>query len=415
TPGFNIKDATGQVYVIKFDPPGFLGLTTGAGVVSNRILYGAGYNVPDDAVVTFRREDVAVGPGVELKDGAAMTEVDLDALLSSVAALPSGEWLAISSRFLDGKPVGPFDYKGRRKDDANDRVRHEDRRELRGLYVFAAWLSHFDTKQHNSLDMYVTENGRSYIKHHLIDFASTLGAGARGPAARHGYEFTVDPLPFFGRIISAGLIEDPWRRRTRPRELPEVGFFDSEQFDPKRFKPLQPNTAFANTTRRDAYWAAKIVAAFTDEHIRAIVEQAKYPHAEATNYITHAMIVRRDKIARAFFEEIPPLDFFVNSGGGVRFTDLGVKHHVYPGASTRYRVRCAAVNADRKAASWTPWTDLSGNIISLSSGPAATASQADGEYPFLAIELQVDRGQGWSRSVTAYRARASGRVIAVDR
>ncbi|MCA9729787.1 MAG: hypothetical protein KC729_19040, partial [Candidatus Eisenbacteria bacterium] len=155
TPGFNIRDARGDTYLIKFDPPGELGSSSCAGVVSGRIFWAAGYNVPVDATVSFRREDLVLGDGVQikLKDGSRrpMTEADLDDILGRVDRLPDGRWFAISSKFLSGKPVGPFNYYGTRADDPNDRIPHEDRRELRGLEVFCAWLNHYDTKQLNTL------------------------------------------------------------------------------------------------------------------------------------------------------------------------------------------------------------------------------------------------------------------------
>jgi hypothetical protein len=48
TPGFNIRDSRGDTYVIKFDPPGYPGMASAAGVISGRILHTAGYNVPDN-------------------------------------------------------------------------------------------------------------------------------------------------------------------------------------------------------------------------------------------------------------------------------------------------------------------------------------------------------------------------------
>jgi len=56
TPGFTISDGAGDSYLIKFDPPGYVGMTIGAGVISGRILHAAGYNVTEDFVVKFRRE-----------------------------------------------------------------------------------------------------------------------------------------------------------------------------------------------------------------------------------------------------------------------------------------------------------------------------------------------------------------------
>ena len=63
---------------------------------------------------------------------------------------------------------------GVRDDDPNDTVPHEHRRELRGLRVFAAWLNHTDMKEDNTLDMFVEEGGRHFVKHHLVDFGEAF-------------------------------------------------------------------------------------------------------------------------------------------------------------------------------------------------------------------------------------------------
>jgi hypothetical protein len=121
---------------------------------------------------------------------------------------------------------------------------------------------------------------------------------------------------------------------------------------------------------------------------------------------------------RAAFDRVPPLDFFKMDGDIVGFRDLGIERGVYPEASIRYRVRCAAANADRDVARWSEWTESERNTtIDLSRAPASEviAGAAGEQYPFVAIECQVDRGRGWSSTVTAYVARASQRVVAVDR
>jgi hypothetical protein len=420
SPGFNIRDAKGDVYLIKFDPPGYLNMTTAADVISGRILHSAGYNVPEDASVTFRRGDIVVGDNARIKDGGEkrpMTEADIDAILDKVDKLNDDEWLALSSKFLSGEPVGPFDYRARRKDDPNDTVDHWNRRELRGLYVFAAWLNHFDVKQHNSLDMYVEEDGRRFVKHYLIDFASTLGAAAGGPNPRYGYELGLDVKAITRRTVTLGLSEDDWRKRV-PSSFHEVGYFDSTYFDPGGFDPLQPNSAFANTTRRDAYWAAKIVAAFRDEHIDAIVAEGGYRQPAAAAHVAAVLKANRDKIARYYFDRVTPLDFFRNIGDSVWFEDLGLTYSVYPGASTRYRVRCATVDKDRSPQkdNRSDWTPMDNTRLSLETGVAAeTLLRADGEHPFLAMEFQLNRGGGWSESVTAFLAPGSGRIVAIAR
>ena len=46
----------------------------------------------------------------------------------------------------------------------------------------------------------------------------------------------------------------------------------------------------------DAFWAARIVARFTDEMIRGVVEKAQYSDPRATDYMTEMLIARRDKV-----------------------------------------------------------------------------------------------------------------------
>ena len=62
-----------------------------------------------------------------------------------------------------------------------------------------------------------------------------------------------------------------------------------------------PNPAFLRTDREDAFWAAKQVAAFTDDEIRALVETGEYSDPRATDWIAECLIKRRDKIADAWF------------------------------------------------------------------------------------------------------------------
>lgn len=421
TPGFNIRDARGETYVVKFDPPRYPGMTTAAGIISNRILHAAGYNVPEDGMVRFRREKLVLGEGVKIsgEDGTKrpMTEEDMDMILARIDRMPDGVYLAATSRFLGGEPLGPFDYHGRRKDDGNDRIDHQHRRELRGLGVIAAWLNHFDTKQHNSLDMYVEEDGRRFVRHYLIDFASTIGTGARGPTPLHGFENGFDFTAVGRRIATAGLYEDDWRRLVRPARLAEVGYWESELFDPRRWKPLTPNSAFANVTDRDGYWAAKIVTAFNDEHLAAIVGEAGYDDPEAGRYVRRILAERRDEIGRYWFERVAPLVFFRVRDRVVTFRDLGEERGIFEAGAARYRARLAMVDADRSVHTRSRWSEIGGTRIDLDGEPfAALLAGADpAGAAFLSIELSVNRGEGWTGGPKVYIARESGRVVAVER
>ena len=63
TPGFRIKDARGDVWLLKFDPPSHPGMTIRSGVVTNLLFHAIGFNVPVDRLVKFSRDDLVVGEG----------------------------------------------------------------------------------------------------------------------------------------------------------------------------------------------------------------------------------------------------------------------------------------------------------------------------------------------------------------
>jgi hypothetical protein len=254
------------------------------------------------------------------------------------------------------------------------------------------------------------------VRHYLIDFASTLCTGAYGPFPRPGFEHTFDPSAILGRMLTVGFREDLWRRVELPEGLPEVGYLGSEEFDPLDWRPIQPNTAFANLTDRHGYWAAKIISAFSDEHLAAIAEPAHYHNPKAAVYIAKTLGERRDKIARLFFDRIPPLDFFVVRDSSLVFHDLGEERGLYPRTRPSYRARLSLVDRNRSSQRWTEWVKLEAPSLALNSAEVQMVSEHPNpeRYPFLAVECQVNRGSGWSSSVAVYVSRQSGRVVAAD-
>ncbi len=215
TPGFTVKDATGQRWFLKFDPRGYRGMTTGTEVAVTKLMWALGYNVPENHIAYVRPEDLLVGDTTTFtpKSGHRrfMRRGDLEAMLANVDRETDGSLRVVASKALDGRPVGRIRFFGTRPDDPNDVVPHEDRRELRGYGVFAAWLNHVDAKAINSLDTLVTENGRSFVRHHLIDFGSTLGSGGVAPADYWaGSQHLMEPKATAKRMVSFGFGAPQW-------------------------------------------------------------------------------------------------------------------------------------------------------------------------------------------------------------
>ena len=55
-PGFTVRDSAGQVWFVKFDPPGHPAMATGTEVVVARLFWALGYHVPEDHLATLSIE-----------------------------------------------------------------------------------------------------------------------------------------------------------------------------------------------------------------------------------------------------------------------------------------------------------------------------------------------------------------------
>jgi len=325
TPGFRIRDARGDIYLLKFDPLKNPEMSTAAEVISTKFLYAMGYNVPENYIVRFNRDQLRIPPD------SGLTEKQIDAVLKRVPKSPGGGLRAMASKFLKGKPLGPFSYYGTRPDDPNDVFPHENRRELRGLRMMAAWLNHDDSRSINTLDMLASDGDRRYVRHYLIDFGSTLGSGTSEPQKpRAGWEYLWEPKTALVRAVTLGLVDRSWVH-ARYFEGPSIGKLEFERFQPGAWKPEYPNAAFSNATAGDVYWAAKIIMAFTDDDIRAIVHTGEFSDSAEEATLVRWLIERRDKIGRYAFQRVPSIDRFEwTPDGELKFEDLASLHGFAP-------------------------------------------------------------------------------------
>ena len=328
SPGMTVRDSTGTLYFVKFDPPSNPEMASGAEAISTRLFWALGYNVPENYLTMFRREDLKIAPGTQLLDNFGrrrdMLDEDVDALLAKASRRDDRTYRVVASKGLSGKDIGPFKYFGTRPDDPNDIHPHEHRRELRAMRVFGAWLNHDDSRAINTRDFLQDVGGdRKLVRHYLIDFGSTLGSGStRAQGTRAGNEYIWEARPTFRTILTLGFYVRPWLKVRYP-DLPAVGRFEASYFSPERWKPEYPNVAFDNARPDDLFWGARCVMAFSDETILEVSRTAEFTDPEATAYMAQTLVTRRDKIGQLWLNVVLPLvDFDLSRDGVLTFDNI---------------------------------------------------------------------------------------------
>jgi hypothetical protein len=406
SPGFTMRDGRGDVYFIKPDPEGFPNLSTAADVIGSRFFHAFGYFVPENHVAYVRRDQLEVAPDARITEAGrgrrTMTEADLDRILARVYRRPDGAIRVVAGRALEGDDIGPHEFIGTRPDDANDVFPHEHRRDLRGYRVFAAWLNHDDSRSVNTLDTFVAvSEGRGWVRHHLIDFSSSLGSGSTAlkeiapQATRPGNEYIVEIAPALKTAVTLGLWERPWRK-VEYQVHPEIGRIEADYFRPEAWKPEYPNPAFERMRPDDAFWAARIVSRFTDEMVRALVHTGQYDDPAAERQLADTLIERRDKTVAYYFGQVNPLaEFAVEAaaeGARLRFRNLGAEAGLATASGYEYQ--------------WFAFDNATHALrplgeVALTTATALPLPSAEAEYLMARIRTQAPEPR-WAKAVDVY-------------
>ena len=256
-------------------------------IIGTAFYHAFGYNTVDVYLAELDADRLVIAPSATpVRSAPRRTQKtdrrDLDNVLRRAARQADGKYRVLVSRFADGKPLGNFRYYGTRPDDPNDIVPHEHRRELRAARVFGAWLNHDDSRgveqprharhrtesqlhqalhvrlriDHGSGTVYATPSSRQQV-HPGVETGMADARDARAVRA------TLDPDLVSGASLGQG--------DSKPLLQPEL------------WKPEYPNAAFENMRPDDAFWAARIVAQFDADIVRALVEKAHYSDPNTTN------------------------------------------------------------------------------------------------------------------------------------
>jgi len=400
TPGFVMVDSAKEVYYIKFDPLTNPEMATGADHIAIRLLYAFGYHVPENYLIEFPESILVLGKDVTLADRLgrrrSMTHRDLSEMLQKVQKTAGGKYRATASRSIPGKAVGPYRFYGTRRDDPNDYVPHEHRRDQRGLGVISAWIDHDDSRAINNYDALVEADGQKYVKHYILDLGSALGSGTqRANSPRSGGEYLFGWKQSAVQLFTLGLAIPDWAKAHYPH-FPSIGEFEYERFDPETWVPEYPNPAFMNRLPDDEFWAAKQVMSMRDDEIKAVVKSAKYSDPKAEAWMIECLIHRRDKIGKAYYKKVLPLDNFQIRNGLLVWEDISDKAGF--GGGGLYNVQWLSL--DNAAGTTSAITGANSYDIPSSGGPYRVAHITSVSRPKQSVDVTL-RFEGSTPQVVA--------------
>jgi hypothetical protein len=186
------------------------------------------------------------------------------------------------------------------------------------------------------------------------------------------------------QLFSLGLAAPSWSKAHFP-DLPSVGRFEHKRFDPEKWVPEYPNPAFLNRLPDDEFWAAKQIIAIRDEEIRAIVDSARYSDPEAAAWLIECLIQRRDKIGRAYFGKVLPIDKFEIRGDQIVFEDLSE----VAGFGTAGPYTIAWLELDNSTEMATPIAGANGIAVPNKAAPYLVARISSDTRPKQVVEVTM--------------------------
>jgi hypothetical protein len=397
-PGFTALDAKGETWFVAFDSKDYPEADSAAVAIATRLFWALGYNQVESFITTFDPAKTTIGPEATFRrpngKRTAFTPDDMESILERVARNPDGTYRVVAGRLLPGKVLGGFLYAGTRPDDPNDVVPHEHRRELRALRVFGAWTNLTDMKNANTIDTLVTENGKTIVKHYLQDVGSTFGMANEKHQWDTGYEYYYDGGASMKRLGTLGFGLSKWQTVDYDTKYPSIGKFEGKEFDPREWRPQTPTTAYMELREDDAFWAARRVAAFTDELIRAAVKTGQFSDPAAEKYLADVLIERRDKIKSSYLTRVNPIVNPKLDAKGLTFENAAVAG--------------GAQNPAGYRASWMLFDNATGATKPLSETKSATTTiAAPAGLPssgFVAVDIAADSEANpeWKQPVRAF-------------
>lgn len=315
--GFRIVVPDGRKFLLKTDSRAQPERPSAASVIGAVLYHAVGFFTSCEQIVFVPRSALRLKPGLMYENNSGLRRPFDDMALASVfaeATVRGAQYRFQASAWLPGYLIGPFKYEGTRDDDPADVIAHQDRRELRGGRLLAAWLDHVDAREQNSMDIWFSSGGApdaspGHVRHYYLDTSDCLGTWWAWDAItrRLGHSYLLDFGDIARDFVTLGIPTRPWDRVAVTPGQEIFGYYDVANFDPEAWKMQYPNPAFSRMTERDGAWMARILARLTPEMIDAVAALGRFENPANTKYVAQVLRGRWWKILERYLTRLSPL------------------------------------------------------------------------------------------------------------
>ncbi len=357
SPGFRIRVPGKGKYLIKTDSKEQPERPSAGSIIGSAVYHVTGFNTSCEQIIYVKASVFKLKPGLKFADNSGIEKPFDEAALKHVLEQTTrrGDLIRLqASAWLPGQLVGPFSYAGTRKDDPNDIIPHEDRRDLRGGRLIAAWLDHFDAREQNSMDTWIAddkdheESSPGHVRHYYLDTSDTLGSewDWDGISRRLGHSYLLDFQDIGVDLVTLGVLPRPWFRVERKKGAELFGYFDVKEFEPALWKNEYPNPTFSRMSELDGAWATRILARFTPGMVKTLATMGKFADPTHTEYLGQVLQGRLDKILARYLTRLSPIaDVRVDGGNRLCGLDLARLRAVAPDDRFQYHASLAVEGA----------------------------------------------------------------------
>jgi hypothetical protein len=321
--------------------------------IGSAIFHAVGFYTVCEQVLYVRPSILKLMPGLRTKpnfgDEKAFDKKELDAIVAD-SPTRDGRIRMSASKWVEGHALGPYSSEGTRGDDPNDVVAHEDRRELRGMRVLAAWLDRYDTRRGNTLDTWIADakdkpdSSPGRVLHYQLDTSETIGGTwPWDPLSRRlTHQYVIDWGYLAADFFTLGIPRRPWDKKTRAPGYELFGYYGVDEFRPEDWKNAYPNSAYSRATERDNAWMARILAHVTPDMLDALAQLGKFTEPRNTTYLAYVMGRRLEMILERYLTRLSPITDVSVTGDRLCGVDLAAWRRIRSAGAFRYSARTVA-------------------------------------------------------------------------